>query len=317
MIAVMAKHKAVLLEQSLEFLKVEPGGIYVDCTAGLGGHSREIAEKLAGRGKLLAIDRDRESLGMASEALQEFSGLVSFYRENFKNLPLILRNLGIDLIDGCLVDLGVSRYQLTEAERGFSIREDGPLDMRMDREQRTSAAQLVGQMSVEDLVRIFREYGEEPEAPRVARAIVEARRTAPIRTTFQLAEIVARSKRQRSRLHPATLVFQALRIAVNQELEDLDKFLENVIQSLRIGGRLVAISFHSLEDRIVKKTFQLQAGRCTCFQPGEMCRCPRIKHVEILTRRPVTASDTEVQENVSARSAKLRAVERVESTSTR
>jgi len=317
MIAMMAEHKSVMLEQSLEFLKVRPGGTYVDCTTGLGGHSRQIAEQLSGQGRLLAIDRDKESLGRARQALEDYSGLVSFYHENFKNLPLILRNLGIDLIDGCLVDLGVSRYQLTDAERGFSLREDGPLDMRMDREQRTSAAQLVGQMSLEDLIHILREYGEEPEAPRVARAIVEARRTAPIRTTFQLAEIVAGAKRHRSRLHPATLVFQALRIAVNQELEDLDRFLENVIQSLRIGGRLVAISFHSLEDRIVKKTFQLQAGRCTCFQPGEMCRCPRIKHVEILTRRPVTASESEVQENVSARSAKLRAVERVESTSTR
>jgi 16S rRNA (cytosine1402-N4)-methyltransferase len=317
MIAMMAEHKPVMLDQSMEFLRVHPGGIYVDCTTGLGGHSREIAAGLEGRGTLLAIDRDRQSLDMAREALQEYSGLISFHHENFKNLPLILRNLGIDLIDGCLVDLGVSRFQLTGADRGFSVREDGPLDMRMDREQRTSAAHLVNQLSLEELIRIFREYGEEPEAPRVARAIVEARRLSPIRTTFELGEIVAGAKKQRSRLNPATLVFQALRITVNQELEDLDRFLERAIQSLQVGARLVAISFHSLEDRIVKKTFQLQAGRCTCFQPGEMCRCPRIRHVEVLTRRPITATDAEVQDNISARSAKLRAVERVVPSSTR
>ncbi len=311
--AAMVEHAPVLLNESIEALKVRPEGVYVDCTLGLGGHAREILRRLEGTGRLIAIDRDPESLEMARAQLSEMPGNLSTYRDNFKNLPLLLNNLGISGIDGCLVDLGVSRYQLTDPGRGFTFREGGPLDMRMDRDQKTSAADLVQRLNVQELTDLFREYGEEPEAARIARALVDERRHLRFRTTSELAEFVARVKKRRSQLHPATLVFQALRIAVNQELEGLDRFLSRTIQCLSPGGRLVVISFHSLEDRIVKKTFQLEAGKCICFQPGDRCRCPRLKNVEILTRKPVTASGPELEDNPSARSAKMRAVERVSS----
>ena len=312
--AVMVEHAPVLLEESIEALRVQPGGTYVDCTVGLGGHAREILQRMEGHGLLIAMDRDPETLELARDRLSGLAENLSLYRENFKNLPLLLSNLGIASIDGCLVDLGVSRYQLTEPERGFSFREPGPLDMRLDRDQKTSAADLVQRLNVKELTDLFRRYGEEPEAARIARALVEERRQTRFRTTTELAEFIARVKKRRSSLHPATLVFQALRIAVNQELEGLDRFLSRTIQCLSHGGRLVAISFHSLEDRIVKRTFQLEAGKCICFQPGDRCRCPRIKNVEILTRKPVTASPSELERNPSARSAKMRAVERVSET---
>lgn len=314
MLAVMAEHAPVLLEESIEALRVQPGGTYVDCTVGLGGHAREILRQMEGRGLLIAIDRDPETLELARTRLSDLIENLSLHRENFKNLPLLLNNLGISSINGCLVDLGVSRYQLTEPERGFSFRESGPLDMRVDRDQKTSAADLVQRLNVKELADLFRSYGEEPEAARIARALVEERRHTRFRTTSELAEFVARIKKRRSSLHPATLVFQALRIAVNQELEGLDRFLSRTIQCLKPGGRLVVISFHSLEDRIVKRTFQLEAGKCICFQPGDRCRCPRIKNVEILTRKPVTASGPERESNPSARSAKMRAIERVSET---
>lgn len=312
--AVMVEHAPVLLEESIEALRVQPGGTYVDCTVGLGGHAREILQRMGGHGLLIAMDRDPETLELARDRLSGLAENLSLYRENFKNLPLLLSNLGIASIDGCLVDLGVSRYQLTEPERGFSFREPGPLDMRLDRDQKTSAADLVQRLNVKELTDLFRRYGEEPEAARIARALVEERRQTRFRTTTELAEFIARVKKRRSSLHPATLVFQALRIAVNQELEGLDRFLSRTIQCLSHGGRLVVISFHSLEDRIVKRTFQLEAGKCICFQPGDRCRCPRIKNVEILTRKPVTASPSELERNPSARSAKMRAVERVSET---
>ena len=312
--AVMVEHAPVLLEESIEALRVQPGGTYVDCTVGLGGHAREILQRMEGHGLLIAMDRDPETLELARDRLSGLAENLSLYRENFKNLPLLLSNLGIASIDGCLVDLGVSRYQLTEPERGFSFREPGPLDMRLDRDQKTSAADLVQRLNVKELTDLFRRYGEEPEAARIARALVEERRQTRFRTTTELAEFIARVKKRRSSLHPATLVFQALRIAVNQELEGLDRFLSRTIQCLSHGGRLVVISFHSLEDRIVKRTFQLEAGKCICFQPGDRCRCPRIKNVEILTRKPVTASPSELERNPSARSAKMRAVERVSET---
>jgi 16S rRNA (cytosine1402-N4)-methyltransferase len=312
MLTVMSEHPPVLLHEAIELLNVQPGGVYVDCTVGLGGHARAIVEAMRGAGRLIALDRDRESLEMARKAITTRGVKVSFHHENFKSLSLVLRNLGIEKLDGCLVDLGVSRYQLTDPDRGFSIREDGPLDMRMDRQQRTSAETLVNELTAEELAALFRRYGEEPDAARIARRIVERRSASRLRTTRALADLVTSVKRRgrRTSIHPATLVFQALRIAVNQELEGLDRFLVSAVDSLRSGGRLVAISFHSLEDRLVKRTFQIEAGRCVCFQPLELCRCPRVKRVEILTRKPVTASGEESAANPGARSAKLRAVER-------
>ncbi len=312
MSAVMSEHPPVLLKESTTLLRVRPGGVYVDCTVGLGGHAGAILEQMEGTGRLIALDRDRESLEMARQAITSRGPAVSFHHENFKSLPLVLRNLGIERVDGCIVDLGVSRFQLTEPERGFSFREDGPLDMRMDRQQKTSAETLVNQLTAEELATLFRRFGEEPDAARIARKIVERRSASRIRTTRALADLVASVKRRgrRTHIHPATLVFQALRIAVNQELEGLDQFLSSAVEFLRTGGRLVVISFHSLEDRVVKRTFQIEAGRCICFRPADLCRCPRVRRVEILTRRPVTASDPETAVNPGARSARLRAVER-------
>jgi len=316
MLEVTLEHKPVLINEATDLLAIQPGGTYVDCTVGLGGHTERIFEELQGKGRLIALDRDSESLQTVSEDLRYPSKLVSFHHENFKNLPLVLTNLGIESIDGCLVDQGVSRYQLTYPDRGFTFTEEGPLDMRMDRDQQTTAESLVNHLNEHELADIFRRYGEEPQARKIARAIVEQRRIRRISTTTALADIVraVKTSRRGSRIHPATLVFQALRIEVNQELQDLDRFLSTAIQFLRPGGRLVVISFHSLEDRIVKRTFQLETGKCICFRPGDLCACPRIQNVKILTRKPVGPSEEEVNLNPSARSAKLRAVERVEIT---
>lgn len=313
MIEVALEHIPVLLDEATELLAVKPGGTYVDCTLGLGGHTRRILDEMRGKGLLIALDRDSESLQSVSEDLRYRSKLVSFHHENFKNLPLVLPNLGIESIDGCLVDLGVSRYQLTDPDRGFTFTEEGPLDMRMDRDQQTTAEDLVNHLNEPELADIFRRYGEEPQAKRIARAIVEQRQRRRIKTTTELADLVrtVKASRRGSRMHPATLIFQALRIEVNQELQDLDRFLTTAIQFLCPGGRLVVISFHSLEDRIVKKTFQLEAGRCICFRPWDLCECPRKKNIRILTRKPIGPSEKEVTMNPSARSAKLRAVERM------
>jgi len=302
------------LDEALEFLNIQPDGFYVDCTTGLGGHSKAIAARLKGSGRLIAIDRDEDSLAQARSRLEPFAGRVHFFRENFKNLPLILAHLGIRKIDGCLIDLGVSRYQLTSQNRGFSFREDGPLDMRMDRSQATTAEELVNQLSETELADLFHRFGEEPQARRIAAKIVEYRQARRIRTTAELAQLVAdiKGRLRGRRTHPATQVFQALRIEVNQELEHLGRFLEQVISLLKIGGRLVVISFHSLEDRIVKQTFRLSAGVCICFRPVDRCTCPRIKKVAILTKKPVTPSPQESAANPSARSSKLRSVERLE-----
>jgi 16S rRNA (cytosine1402-N4)-methyltransferase len=313
MIAAPVEHVPVLANEAIDLLHVQPGGTYVDCTVGLGGHSERILQKLGGKGRLIALDRDRDSISISRERLSGCLGPLEFHHDNFKNLPLILSNLGLRLIDGCLVDLGVSSYQLATSERGFSFREDGPLDMRMDLDQRLKAEDLVNRLSEEELSDLFRTYGEERQAKKIAHAIAESRREGNFRSTQELADLIEMVKggRRGSRMHPATQVFQALRIQVNQELEALDNFLSQTIALLRNGGRLVVISFHSLEDRIVKKTFQIEAGRCICFRPREVCRCPRVHNVEILTRKPVTPSTTEVVENPKARSAKLRAVERI------
>lgn len=306
-----SRHIPVLADEAVDWLSVKPGGVYVDCTTGLGGHAALVLARLGGHGRLIAIDRDQEALEEAQQRLAAYRELVTFHHENFRNLPLLLHRLDLPQVDGILMDLGASRLQLTEPERGFSFREEGPLDMRMDRSQATTAADLIHQLSVDELTDLFRTYGEEPEARRIAAAIVDARRRQRIRTTQQLAQLIQSTKRRRTQHHPATQVFQALRIAVNQELEGLDRYLDQIINFLAPGGRLVVISFHSLEDRIVKRSFQLAAGKCICFRPGDLCRCPRVQRVNILTRKPVLPAAEEVQSNPSARSAKLRAVERV------
>jgi 16S rRNA (cytosine1402-N4)-methyltransferase len=312
MIAATVEHVPVLADKAIELLQVQPGGIYVDCTVGLGGHAERILQEMEGQGRLVALDRDLDSLALARDRLSAYLNLVDFHHDNFKNLPLVLVNLKIESLDGCLVDLGISSYQLNTSRRGFSFREDGPLDMRMDSEQRLRAEDLVNRLSETELSGIFRNYGEERYAKKIAQAIVQKRGEGRLHSTLELAELVSAIKGSRSsRIHPATKVFQALRIQVNQELEALDSFLSQTISRLKPGARLVVISFHSLEDRIVKKTFQLEAGRCVCFKPRELCSCPLVRNVEILTRKPLTPSKNQVSQNPRSRSAKLRAVERV------
>lgn len=305
-------HKPVLLEEAVDLLDVRPGGLYVDCTVGMGGHASEILRRLGDSGLLIGFDRDPDALAAAAERLSFGSTRLELIRDDFRSLPSRLAE--IEKVDGFLFDLGVSSLQLDDPERGFSLRNDGPLDMRMDRGAQLTAADLVNTAPPEELARIFREFGEEPSARRIAAAIVQHRRQQRLTRTSDLAGLIERIKGTRPgrsrRIHPATQVFQALRIAINKELEGLEDILRHAIGKLGPAGRIVVISFHSLEDRIVKKTFQMEAGRCVCKRPADFCTCTRQERVRVLTRRPMTASKSEVAENPRARSAKLRAIER-------
>lgn len=307
------QHAPVLLEEALRLLAVRPGGVYVDCTVGLGGHSEEILRRLNGSGRLIAFDRDEDALVQATERLGWSTPTLQLLREDFRRLPRIAHGFGLSEVDGILADLGVSSLQLDTPSRGFSFRHSAPLDMRMDRNLPRTAADLVNQEPQEELERILREYGEEKSWRRLAEEIVRRRRSQPIETTSELADLVVsvKGRRPSERIHPATQTFQALRIAVNDELRGLDDFLHGAIGLLGAKGRLVVISFHSLEDRIVKRTFQLEAGKCVCFRPADLCNCPRLKTVRILTPKPIRAGEPETAENPRARSAKLRAVEKL------
>ena len=309
------EHRPVLVAEVLELLQPRPGGTYVDCTVGLGGHAAAILERIQPGGTLLGIDRDEESLAVARGRLAPAAG-IRLIHDNFKNLPLILNNLGMSAVDGVLVDLGVSSFQLLQPERGFSFAAEGMLDMRMDRTQRQTAADLVNDLPEEQLADVIYRYGEERKSRRIAAAIARERATGRITRCAQLAEIVARAARVRGHqpIHPATRTFQALRIAVNRELEGLDEFLTEAIEFLRPGGRLVVISFHSLEDRIVKQTFRKLAGQCVCGRTRDLCTCPREPRATIVTTRPMTATPLEVEANRRARSARLRAAERIRAT---
>lgn len=303
-------HQPVMLDETLRLLNLREGGVYVDCTVGLGGHAEAVLQRLGGHGLLIGLDRDQQSLEMARRRLSGFPN-CRLYHENYKNLEQVLEKEGV-APDGCLLDLGLSSLQLDTPERGFSFRLEGPLDMRMDASRGPTAADLVNQGSREELTRIFREYGEEPRAAKIADALIRRRRIRSFTRTGELAGVVAEvvGSPRGGKIHPATRAFQALRIAVNQELTGLEDFLESTIGCLRVGGRLVVISFHSLEDRIVKRTFQKAAGRCICFRPPDFCSCPRKKLASLLTRRPLRPGDEELEANPRARSARLRAVER-------
>jgi len=310
-------HMPVLLGEVLDFLRVRKKGVYVDCTLGSGGHSEEILSQLGGTGQLIALDRDQEALDRARERLGSHSKSLQVFHQNFKELPRLLPRLGVGAVDGCLLDLGVSSDQLGSPERGFSFRLEGPIDMRMDTRQETTAAQLLNECSAEELAELFWRFGEEKAGRRIATAIVEHRKLSKFRTTTDLAQVVEKVKgRGPHRIHPATLVFQALRIEVNQELVGLEEFLQQAISLLAPQGRLVVISFHSLEDRIVKTVFRKAAGKCVCFRPAEYCDCPRVEQVRILTRKPVTPTPQEIESNPRARSAKMRVVEKIEEQTT-
>jgi len=307
-------HVPVMVEEVIKFLDPHPGETFVDCTVGGGGHAVEILKRIMPGGRLLGIDRDDEALRAATENLASFSNSVILVKGNFSNLETIARDASIEAADGILFDLGVSSRQLEAAERGFSFRYDAPLDMRMDATQQLTARELVNSLSERRLAELIQRYGEERWAKRIAKFIAERRRRRPLETTFDLVDVVlaaipagARSKS----IHPATRTFMALRLAVNRELESLEQGLEAAIRLLRSGGRIVVLSYHSLEDRIVKETFGRHLGRCTCPSSLPVCACGAKKDIEILTKRPVVPSDEELKANPRARSAKLRAARKV------
>jgi 16S rRNA (cytosine1402-N4)-methyltransferase len=307
------EHTPVMSREVLDLLRCKEGGVYVDATVGLGGHALDILQKIQPGGMLIGIDRDKESLEKARARLKSFSNNLRLVHDNFKNLPLILNNLGIKPIDGILLDLGVSSYQLLSPERGFSFQSDEMLDMRMDKTQRWTAADLINNLSSIELADIIYRFGEERLSRRIAAAIVQEREKAPVTRCAQLAEIICRIYKVRTHqgIHPATKTFQALRIAVNQELEGLDEFFNEAFAYLKSGGRIVVIAFHSLEDRIVKNAFRKLAGQCVCEKPPELCICPRQAAACLLTPRPLLPGPAELLANPRARSARLRSLERI------
>lgn len=309
----MPEHKSVLLRESIEGLNIRPDGIYVDGTLGLGGHSAEIASRL-GSGRLIAIDRDETAIARSGERLARWGDRITFVHGNFRDLGKILDRLGIDKVDGVLLDLGVSSPQLDEAERGFSYMADAPLDMRMDRSEALSAREVVNSLSEGELTRILRDYGEERYAARIARKIVTKRAVAPIETTLELADTIKSAMPAaalREKQHPAKRSFQAIRIAVNDELSAEREALLTAMDRLRPGGRLCVISFHSLEDRIVKTAVKERENGCTCPPDFPVCVCGFRRTMRTVCR-PITADEEELRDNPRARSARLRIAERIE-----
>jgi len=307
-------HRSVMPREVIHYLQCRGGGIYVDGTLGGGGHSRVILEASAPDGVLIGIDGDEAAIERAGEVLRGYKDRVVRIRANFGEVGDVLRERGFMEIDGMLLDLGVSSHHLDEAARGFSFRTDAPLDMRMDRRGELTAADLVNTLDVKELAGIFRSYGEERFSMRIARAILRVREIKAIATTGELSEIISGAIPRRfhgTRIHPATRVFQALRIAVNNELESLKEGLAEGIDMLKSGGRMVVISYHSLEDRIVKKAFRERVSPCVCPSELPICLCGKKPSVRLLTGKVVTAGEDEIAENPRARSAKLRAIEKI------
>jgi len=308
-----AKHVSVLLDECIENLAIKPDGIYVDGTLGLGGHSYEIASRLT-TGRLIGIDRDETAIARAGERLAPFAGKITLVHGNFSDTASILDDLGIDAVDGMLFDLGVSSPQLDEAERGFSYMNDAPLDMRMDRSEGLTAYDVVNDYSADRLNRIFWDYGEERYARRISAAIIAAREKKPIETTFELVDIIKGAlpaAALREKQHPAKRCFQAIRIAVNDELGAISALMDTAPDKLKTGGRLCVISFHSLEDRIVKSGIAARENGCTCPREAPICTCGFIKTLKSVCRKPILPGADEIERNPRARSAKLRVAERV------
>ena len=309
----MPEHKSVLLTESVSSLMIDPAGVYVDGTLGLGGHSMEIARRLT-TGRLIAIDRDETAIERSKERLREWEDRITFVHGNFRDLGQILDSLGIGKINGALFDLGVSSPQLDEAERGFSYMADAPLDMRMDRSEGTSAWVVVNRWSEEQLRQVLWDYGEERYAPQIAAAIVRYRRNKAVDSTLELVDIIKSAipaAALREKQHPAKRTFQALRIAVNDELEAEREVLECAMDRLAEGGRLCVITFHSLEDRIVKQTFQNLQNPCTCPPKAPVCICGKKPLGHIVTRKPVLPDEEECERNPRSRSAKVRCFEKI------
>lgn len=305
------KHKSVLLNECIEGLNIKPGGIYVDGTLGGGGHSYEIAKRLNSNGRLFGIDQDEDAIKAAGERLKEFDN-VTLIRSNYENMKNVLAEYGVESVDGILLDLGVSSYQLDTVERGFSYKFDTELDMRMDTRQALTAKDIVNDYSEKELFRIIRDYGEDKFAQNIAKHIVKARETKKINTTFELNEIIAAAipAKMRQNGHPSKKTFQAIRIECNRELDVLRDSLDDMVGLLGDGGRIAIITFHSLEDRIVKSAFREKENPCTCPPSFPVCVCGKKPQGRIITKKPILPSEEELEENSRSKSSKLRIFEK-------
>lgn len=308
------KHKSVLLYETVDELNVKPDGIYVDGTLGGGGHSYEIAGRLSEGGRLIGIDQDEDAIKAASKRLEPYMDRVTIVRNNYCNMDKVLDELGIDKVDGIMLDLGVSSYQLDAADRGFTYNVDTALDMRMDQRQEITAKDIVNEYSEFDLYRIIRDYGEDRFAKNIAKHIVAARQEKPIETTFELNDIIKAAIPMKVRAtggHPSKRTYQAIRIELNKELEVLENSIDMMIDRLKPEGRLCIITFHSLEDRIVKTRFRNNENPCTCPPSFPACVCGKVPKGRVITRKPVVPTDEEINENSRSKSSKLRVFERV------
>ena len=306
------KHISVLKEESILGLNINPNGIYIDCTTGGGGHSLEIAKRLD-KGRLICFDKDTDALTFAKDRLKDYADKITFINDNFANFDEHLESLGIEKVDGILADLGVSSYQIDTAERGFSFMHDARLDMRMNKEQTLDAEYIVNNYSEQDLARIMFSYGEEKNSRQIARKIVKIRETKPIKTTFELRDIVVSSYPPKFQGKPSLCnkVFQAFRIEVNNEIKDLENSVEKMLQKLNKFGRLCIITFHPLEDRIVKQAFKLHSTNCICPPKIPMCVCGHKADINLITRHPIVPTDNELLSNSRSGSAKLRIAEKI------
>lgn len=303
------EHIPVIATETIENLNIKSDGVYLDLTLGKGGHSKMILERLSDEGTLIALDQDKEAIEAAKENLKDFSNVI-FVNSNFEKIDEVLRDLGFDYIDGALMDIGVSSYQIDNADRGFSYMKDGPLDMRMNQENELTAEIIVNEYSQDELEKIFFEYGEEKFSRLIAKNIIKAREDYRIDTTFKLKDIVTKSIKS-NEAHPEKRVFQALRIEVNRELDVLKDTIDKVVDHLNKDGRFAIITFHSLEDRIVKNKFKDLATDCICPPEFPVCVCNHKAKVKIITRKPITASKKELKENSRAKPAKLRVCQRI------
>lgn len=307
------QHISVLLNETIESLNIKPDGVYVDGTLGGGGHSLEICKRLGTHGRLIGIDQDMDAIKAAGERLHDYSDKVTIVHSNYQDMDSVLRELGISGVDGIVLDLGVSSYQLDNAERGFTYREDTPLDMRMDQTQSMTARDIVNEYSEQELFRVIRDYGEDSFAKNIAKHIVRARADKPIETTGELNEIIRAAipaKVRQNGGHPSKKTFQAIRIELNRELEVLEQSLDKMIELLNPKGRLAVITFHSLEDRIVKNIFRKNMNPCICPPEFPVCTCGRVPTGRVITRKPILPDEDEIQNNKRSKSSKLRVFEK-------
>lgn len=307
------KHKSVLLEETIGGLNIKPNGIYVDGTLGGGGHALKVCRQLGPDGRLIGIDQDADAIAAATERLREFKDRITIVRNNYRNIAEILKNSGIEKVDGIYLDLGVSSYQLDTLERGFTYREDAPLDMRMDQRNTETAADIINHYSEYDLYRMIRDYGEDKFAKNIAKHIVRVREAKTIETTGELIDAIKAAIPAKVRAvggHPAKKTFQAIRIELNKELDVLNASIDTMIDLLKPGGRLGIITFHSLEDRIVKTRFRNNENPCICPPEFPVCMCGKVSKGKVVTRKPIIPAEDEIEENKRAKSSKLRIFER-------